>query len=44
VRRKTCNGTPAGNRAGPVADIAGPTELSWHDDRPILEDLAEELA
>jgi eukaryotic-like serine/threonine-protein kinase len=28
----------------PIADLAGPEGLSWHDARPILEDLADELA
>ena len=28
----------------PVADLAGPEGLPWHDARPILEDLADELA
>ena len=27
----------------PLADLAGPEGLSWHDARPILEDLADEL-
>ena len=28
----------------PIADLAGPEGLPWHDARPILEDLADELA
>ncbi len=28
----------------PVADLAGPDGLTWHETRPILEDLADELA
>ena len=28
----------------PLADLAGPEGLPWHDARPILEDLADELA
>ena len=27
----------------PIADLAGPEGLPWHDARPILEDLADEL-
>jgi uncharacterized RDD family membrane protein YckC len=27
----------------PIADLAGPEGLSWHEARPILEDLADEL-
>jgi eukaryotic-like serine/threonine-protein kinase len=28
----------------PIVDLAGPEGLPWHDARPILEDLADELA
>src|SRR6185312_14958428 len=28
----------------PIADLAGPEGLPWHEARPILEDLADELA